>query len=153
MWAEETKDGKTKFREQYKDPLTGKYREVSVTYDKNTNQTRRKAQIALERKIEYKLQHIQDGTIKQDVTLGGRVMKLTEKQKNCPYCHPGSKVNGRECWYHTTLALGEAIDSCTYTELYFDPVNRFLEASCEDELFIDINYCPMCGRPLNEEEE
>ena len=54
MWAEETKDGKTKFREQYKDPLTGKYRKVSVTYDKNTNQTRRKAQIALERKIEYK---------------------------------------------------------------------------------------------------
>ena len=70
MWAEETKDGKTKFREQYKDPLTGKYRKVSVTYDKNTNQTRRKAQIALERKIEYKLQHIQDGTIKQGVTLG-----------------------------------------------------------------------------------
>lgn len=70
MWAEETKDGKTKFREQYKDPLTGKYRKVSVTYDKNTNQTRRKAQIALERKIEYKLQHIQDGIIKQGVTLG-----------------------------------------------------------------------------------
>lgn len=81
------------------------------------------------------------------------LMKLTEKQKNCPYCHPGSKVNGRECWYHTTLALGEAIDSCTYTELYFDPINRFLEASNEDELFIDINYCPMCGRPLNEKEE
>lgn len=80
-------------------------------------------------------------------------MKLTEKQKNCPYCHPGSKVNDRECWYHTTLALGEAIDSCTYTELYFDPINRFLEASYEDELFIDINYCPMCGRPLNEEEK
>ena len=80
-------------------------------------------------------------------------MKLTVKQKNCPYCHSGSKVNGRECWYHTTLALGEAIDSCTYTELYFDPVNRFLEAIDEDKLFIDINYCPMCGRPLNEEEE
>lgn len=80
-------------------------------------------------------------------------MKLTEKQKNCPYCHPGSKVNGRECWYHTTLALGEAIDSCTYTELYFDPVNRFLEAINEDELFIDINYCPMCGRPLSNKAE
>ena len=70
MWAETTKDGKTKFREQYKDPLTGKYKKVSVTLDRNTNQTRRKAQIALERKIEYKLQHIQDGTIKQGVTLG-----------------------------------------------------------------------------------
>ena len=48
MWAETTKDGKVKFREQYKDPLTGKYKKVSVTYDKNTNQTRRRAQIALE---------------------------------------------------------------------------------------------------------
>ena len=78
---------------------------------------------------------------------------ITEQQKNCPYCHPGSKVNGRECWYHTELALGEAIDNCTYIELFFDPVNRFLEAIEEDELFIDINYCPMCGRPLNEEEK
>ena len=43
MWAETTKDGKVKFREQYKDPLTGKYKKVSVTYDKNTNQTRRRA--------------------------------------------------------------------------------------------------------------
>ena len=52
----------------------------------------------------------------------------------------------------TTLALGEAIDSCTYTELYFNPVNRFLAVSYEDELVIDINYCPMCGRLLNEED-
>lgn len=70
MWAETTKDGKAKFREQYKDPLTGKYKKVSVTYDKNTNQTRRRAQIALEQKIQSKLRHIQDGNIKKDVTLG-----------------------------------------------------------------------------------
>lgn len=62
MWAETTKDGKVKFREQYKDPLTGKYKKVSVTYDKNTNQTRRKAQIALEQKIQSKLRNIQDGS-------------------------------------------------------------------------------------------
>ncbi len=34
MWAETTKDGRIKFREQYKDPLTGKYKKVSVTFDK-----------------------------------------------------------------------------------------------------------------------
>ena len=70
MWAETTKDGKVKFREQYKDPLTGKYKKVSVTYDKNTNQTRRRAQIALEQKIQSKLRNIQDGNIKKNVTLG-----------------------------------------------------------------------------------
>ena len=97
-----------------------------------------------------KIAKLCDTTVQE---LVGSGPMLTEKQKNCPYCHPGSKVNGRECWYHTELALGEAIDSCTYTELYFDPVNRFLEAIDEDELFIDINYCPMCGRPLNEEKK
>lgn len=70
MWSEKTKDGKTKFREQYKDPLTGKYRKVSVTFDKNTNSTRRKAQIALEAKIQDKLKHVQDGNIKKGITLG-----------------------------------------------------------------------------------
>ena len=70
MWSEKTKEGKTKFREQYKNPLTGKYNKVSITFDKNTNATRRKAQIALERKIQDKLQHVQDGNIKKGATLG-----------------------------------------------------------------------------------
>lgn len=75
MWSETTKDGKVKFREQYKDPLTGKYKKVSVTYDKNTNQTRRRAQISLEQKIQSKLRHIQDGNIKKGVTLGEVIKK------------------------------------------------------------------------------
>lgn len=70
MWIEKTKDGKYKFREQYKNPLTGRYNKVSVTMDKNTNTTRRRAQIRLEKKIQDKLMHIQDGKIKKGVTLG-----------------------------------------------------------------------------------
>ena len=69
MWAETTKDGKTKFREQYKDPLTGKYKKVSVTYDKNTNQTRRKAQIVLESKIRDKLSRTIDDQVVEGITL------------------------------------------------------------------------------------
>lgn len=69
MWSEKTKEGKTKFREQYKNPLTGRYNKVSVTFDKDTNVTRRKAQIALEQKIQNKLRHIQDGNVKKGVTL------------------------------------------------------------------------------------
>lgn len=48
-------------------------------------------------------------------------MKLTEKQKNCKYCHPYSGIPGDY-----------------YIEKH--PFNR-------------INFCPICGRPLNEEEE
>lgn len=70
MWIEKTKDGKYKFREQYKNPLTGKYNKVSVTKEKKTNIVKRQAQIELEQKIQDRLQYIQDGTIKRGVTLG-----------------------------------------------------------------------------------
>lgn len=70
MWPEKTKEGNVKFREEYKNPLTGKYIKVSVTLKKNTNATRRKAQMILEQKIQKKLQHTQDGQIKKGVTLG-----------------------------------------------------------------------------------
>lgn len=45
-------DGKVKYRASYKDPLTGKYKEVSVMMDKDTAQNRRTAQEVLDRKIE-----------------------------------------------------------------------------------------------------
>lgn len=70
MWVEKTKDNKYKFREQYKDPLTGNHKKVSVTFDKNTAHTRKEAQMVLERKIGDKLNSIVDGTIKSNVKLG-----------------------------------------------------------------------------------
>ena len=105
MWAETTKDGKTKFREQYKDPLTGKYKKVSVTYDKNTNQTRRRAQIALEQKIQSKLRNIQDGNIKKNVTLGEvikewePVYKKTSIIWNLLFVEHLQKNNKRQGWF------------------------------------------------------
>lgn len=52
MWVEETKNGKYKFVERYEDYLTGNIRRVSVTMEKNTAQTRKTAQKALDEKIE-----------------------------------------------------------------------------------------------------
>lgn len=52
MWVEETKKGKYKYIERYTDPLTGKYRRVSVVLDKNTAQARKQAQAALSEKIQ-----------------------------------------------------------------------------------------------------
>lgn len=76
---------------------------------------------------------------------------ITERQKNCPYCHPGSKINGIEAWYDGELALGEVLDAGDYIELYFNPVNQYLDAEGEDSLFVDVKFCPWCGRSLNEE--
>ncbi|MDW5473263.1 integrase [Limosilactobacillus reuteri] len=50
MWIENLPDGRFKFRERYKDPLTGKSFKVSVTVAKNTTHTRKEAQIKLDKK-------------------------------------------------------------------------------------------------------
>ncbi|HEP4302183.1 TPA: tyrosine-type recombinase/integrase [Streptococcus pyogenes] len=55
MWIEELLNGKFKFIERYTDPLTGKYKKVSVTLDKNSNQAKNKASIIIKEKIEDRL--------------------------------------------------------------------------------------------------
>lgn len=52
MWVEETKKGKYKYIERYTDPLTGKYRRVSIVLNKNTAQSRKQAQAILSEKIQ-----------------------------------------------------------------------------------------------------
>lgn len=54
MWVEKyTVRGKVRYRfgENYKSPLTGKYKKVSVSYLKNNNQTKRAAAIELAKKL------------------------------------------------------------------------------------------------------
>ncbi len=75
MWVEQTNQGKYKFIERYTDPLTGKYRRVSVVLDKNTAQSRKQAQKALTEKIE------RAGNEPNKMTLGELVEKYREEQK------------------------------------------------------------------------
>lgn len=70
MWIRKTPNGKFQFGENYKDPLTGKWRRVTMSNVKNTAHTRKMAQIELERRITEKLKHADDGKLKQGVTLG-----------------------------------------------------------------------------------
>lgn len=58
MWVENTNKGKFKFIERYKDPLTLKYKRVSITMDKNTAQTRKMAQGELQKKIDVLLSNV-----------------------------------------------------------------------------------------------
>ncbi|PWT34034.1 hypothetical protein DKZ29_09840 [Limosilactobacillus reuteri] len=86
-------------------------------------------------------------------------MKLTEKQKNCKYCHVGSKIeslyNGSP-WDGTELMLERVDDNIVsagedvWGDIGFDPVNRTLTSWGEGTvaLIIDISYCPFCGRDL-----
>lgn len=82
-------------------------------------------------------------------------MKLTEKQKNCPYCHsekPLFSISGDEIVGY----IANYLDSQQLTVVY-----DFSPEAVMDEEFINapfgyrkyaIDYCPMCGRPLNEED-
>lgn len=75
-------------------------------------------------------------------------MSLTEEQNNCPYCHKKNKALTRSLINTSSLSLlieGNILDAAycqTLTDNYKD-----------GWAYIPINYCPMCGRPLNEKEE
>lgn len=54
MWIEETKTGKYKYFERYKDPYSEKWKKVSVTLDKKSPQAKRQALVLLQEKIDEK---------------------------------------------------------------------------------------------------
>jgi len=51
MWSEKTKNGKVKFVERYKDPLTLNQKKISIVMEKDTPSTRKLAYEELQRKI------------------------------------------------------------------------------------------------------
>lgn len=71
-------------------------------------------------------------------------MKLTKQQENCPYCHTDkSLIEYEDCGFEVEAGVD---DDGT---LYVDADDGYHLFNQE----ININYCPICGRPLNEEEE
>lgn len=75
MWIEKTKNGKYKYIERYTDPITGKYKRVSVVLDKNTAQAKKQAQTALDEKIR------RAGNEPDKITLSDLIEKYREEQK------------------------------------------------------------------------
>lgn len=76
MWVEETKKGKYKYIERYTDPLTGKYKRVSITLDKNSSQAQKQAQKALAEKIRRA-----EAGEPEKITLGELVGRYREEQQ------------------------------------------------------------------------
>lgn len=73
MWCEELENGKVKYRERYTNPLTNKYAIVSVTMDKDTKSNQKQAQLALQDKIDKKINQLTSSTQKKDLTLSDLV--------------------------------------------------------------------------------
>ncbi|MCQ2570424.1 MAG: phage integrase SAM-like domain-containing protein, partial [Limosilactobacillus sp.] len=69
MWKEELKNGKFQFRERYKDPVTGKWKKVSITMQRGTRQSEKEASIILNNMINEIMARYDGKTIIEGVTL------------------------------------------------------------------------------------
>lgn len=77
MWVEQVKTG-FKYIERYTDPMTGKYRRVSIVLEKNSAQARKQAQTALNEKISKALN---EHTGSEDLTLAQLIELYRAEQK------------------------------------------------------------------------
>lgn len=77
MWKKLTKAGKICYCERYMDPFTGKKRDVSIVYEKDTPKNRKEAAQLLAKKIEKQL-----GPTTSELRLSGLVDLYLEDQKN-----------------------------------------------------------------------
>lgn len=80
MWITKRSNGNYQFKDRYKDPLTLKWRTVSVTFGKNNAQVRKKAQLLLDEKINSKLNDLEAGST--NITLGELKKKYCDFAKN-----------------------------------------------------------------------
>ena len=78
MYVRQTPKGTWRFAECYKDPLTGKRREVSVTLAKNTAAARKEAAICLQKKIAA-----MSAPDSRSIRLGDLIDKFTTYQLKC----------------------------------------------------------------------
>lgn len=92
-----------------------------------------------------------DATVRD---LVGNGPMLTEKQKNCPYCRPDEETTRM---YHKVrpdtkrdkMAFCKGHGLCSNCIGYDD--QKYFFCSLENVYGYPISYCPVCGRPLNEE--
>lgn len=72
--------------------------------------------------------------------------ELEEKQADCPYCHEQKDIINTLDHSHLYVAGMEQPGQVVYIS---DNLLVCEERTMESR---KINFCPMCGRPLNEEE-
>ncbi|WP_372880011.1 tyrosine-type recombinase/integrase [Staphylococcus epidermidis] len=109
MWHEKftNKHGETKYRyyEKYKDPLTNKWRRVSVVLNKNGKQSQKEAQKLLNKRIETKLNDKTPTTLKS-LTFHAACDEWLEYYKN----HSGSKATTIKEKVSNTNTVKNSID-------------------------------------------
>lgn len=82
MNIEQQENGKFKYREKYKHPLTNKWKSVTVTYEKHNRHIEKLARKELDRKIKKKLEKIKSCNNTDIVTFGQLADLYLESAKN-----------------------------------------------------------------------
>lgn len=95
MWCEITKDGKAKFIERYKDPMTGKQKRMSITLDRDTAKARKEAQKILSARI--------DAACQEDIT------QFTLEQVKAAYIQEQSTQLKVGTWKRNERSLNSSI--------------------------------------------
>lgn len=78
MWCEPLSNGRVRYVERFKDPLSDKEYKISVTMDKDTNSNRKQAQLALQDKFSKKLDKLMSSAKKENLTLAELVTLYLE---------------------------------------------------------------------------
>lgn len=82
-------------------------------------------------------------------------MKLTEKQKNCPYCHEDKENTLDYYRKRSDVALDKTLFGkplSTHTDISIGIGYEYGISTWRQVYGAQIYFCPMCGRPLNKEE-
>lgn len=127
MWSETLKNGKVKFVERYKNPLTLKSQRVSVIMDKDTARTRKLAQAALNEKIDQALAGIMTPVKQENLRLSELVDLYAASQK--------TQRRASTCTrnYHACKSLMRILGEDTVVaRLSAGYVNQKLQAEGED---------------------
>ena len=128
MWIYQQSNGKYKFKDSYKNPLTGKWQEVSCTFGKNNNQVRKEAQRILDIKIKKKLQKLQIG--ESNITfyaLSNKYLDMAKKQLSY------------NTWYRKATTLNK-INNAWGRDIIAEKITTQFINKYLDHLLYDENY-------------
>lgn len=151
MWVEETKKGKYKYIERYTDPLTGKYKRVSIVLDKNTAQARKQAQAILQERItEAMIPHTDDIMLSKLIELyyqeQSQTLKPSTYDRNYRVCINIAKLLGNDVLvgslnsgYIRKCFMGSGKDAVTLNE-YLIRLKALLRWAYRNDYIADISY-------------
>ena len=153
MWQQQMKNGRWQFFEAYKDWMTGKRKVISVTFDKNTTNTRRMAQEVLQWKLrEAKQYEVQFPSItvhemfEQYAKMSSTWMKDTTRRRNLISLKTTEKIIGKDVLVDKLNAryinqafidYGEPPTTCNERLKVFKSVLRWAH---KNDLIKDISY-------------